>query len=89
MKEYTPYKEHSISFNSNRFFNVEKTIYPFKIRFCFAVFCVLSGHTVILMEKKACCFTLFVFLVSCDCFCSVDLPRGAVGWSAGCECGYF
>ena len=23
----------------------------------------------------------------CDCYCSLTLPHGAVGWSAVCECG--
>ena len=30
---------------------------------------------------------LIVFLVSCDCWCSVAIPHGAVDWSAVCECG--
>ena len=38
-------------------------------------------------EERAGCFTLFVFLVSCDCYCSVALPHGDVGWSALCDCG--
>ena len=36
-------------------------------------------------DKKG--FTLFVFLVSCDCYCSVVLPHYDVGWSAVCDCG--
>ena len=35
-------------------------------------------------EERACCFALFVFLVSCNCKCSVALPRVAIGWSAVC-----
>ena len=35
-------------------------------------------------RERAGCFTLFVFLVSCDCLCYVALPHGAVGWSAVC-----
>ena len=38
-------------------------------------------------EESVSCFTLIVFLMSCDCFCSVALPRGAVGWYAVCDCG--
>ena len=30
------------------------------------------------------CFTLIVFLMYCDYYSSVALPRGAVGWSAVC-----
>ena len=33
------------------------------------------------------CFTIIVFLVSCDCYCSVAHPRGAMGLSAVCDCG--
>ena len=42
---------------------------------------------IILMEKRASCFALLVFLVSCDC--CVVLPRGATGLSAVCSCGIF
>ena len=38
-------------------------------------------------EERAGCSTLFVILVSCDCYCSVALPCGAMGWSAVCDCG--
>ena len=40
-------------------------------------------------EDRAGCFTLFVFLVSCDCNGSVDILHDAVGWSAVCDCGIF
>ena len=30
-----------------------------------------------------------VFLLSCDCKCSVSIPHGVVGWSAVCDCGIF
>ena len=36
---------------------------------------------------RAGCFALFVLLVSCDCYCSVTLPYGAVVWSAVCDYG--
>ena len=40
--------------------------------FCCAVICVLSSFAIILMGlERADCFTLFVFLVYCDCKCSV------------------
>ena len=38
-------------------------------------------------EELAGRFALLVFLVSCDCCCSETLLRGAVGWSALCDCG--
>ena len=33
------------------------------------------------------CFALTVFLMPCDFKCSVDIPNGAMGWSAVCDCG--
>ena len=36
-------------------------------------------------EERACCFTLFVFMVSRDC--CVALPNDATGLSAVCDCG--
>ena len=38
-------------------------------------------------EERADCFTLTLFPTSCDCKCSVALSRGAVSWSAVCDCG--
>ena len=38
-------------------------------------------------KERAVCFTLTVFLMSCDRQCSVALPYGAVFWSAVCACG--
>ena len=32
-------------------------------------------------QEKAGCFTLIVFLMSCDCHCSLALPHD-VGWAA-------
>ena len=38
-------------------------------------------------EKRAGCLTLFVFLVSRGCYCTVSLPCSAMGWSAVFACG--
>ena len=38
-------------------------------------------------EERADGFSLIVYFMSCDCLCSVALPRGSVGWSAVCDCG--
>ena len=38
-------------------------------------------------EVGASCFTLIVFLMSCDCKFPVALPLCAMGWSAVCDCG--
>ena len=51
--------------------------------FCCAVLSVLSSFANTLVGRS---FTLIVFLVSCDCDCSVALPRGVVGWSVVCNC---
>ena len=46
-------------------------------------FSVLSSFAIILMGKrKLISLLLPVFLMSCDCKCSVALPHGAMGWSA-------
>ena len=37
-------------------------------------------------EERGDCFTLNVLLVSCDCWGSVSLPSGVVGWSAVYDC---
>ena len=37
--------------------------------------------------ERTVCFTVIVFLIACDCKCSVTLPRYAMGWSAVCDCG--
>ena len=34
-------------------------------------------------------FTLFVFLISCDCYYTEALPHGTVGWFAVSDCGIF
>ena len=35
--------------------------------FVFSVICVLSSFAIILMGNSAGCFTLMVFMMSCDC----------------------
>ena len=55
---------------------------------CYAILCILSSFAIILIaEVGAGCFTSIVFLVSCDCYCSVALPCDSVGCSAMCDCG--
>ena len=48
----------------------------------FSALCPPS-FSIILMGKreKTGCLTLIVFLMSCDCMCSVALAHGVVGWS--------
>ena len=56
--------------------------------FCCAFCCAIKDHSSfasISMGKRAGCFALFVFLVSCDC--CVALPHDATGLSAVCDCG--
>ena len=61
--------------------------------FCYAVLSVLSSFAIILRSKRererAGCFTFIVVLMSCDCYCSVGLPHGAVEWAAACDCDIF
>ena len=52
---------------------------------CFVSFLVLQSYW--RGRERAGCFTLIVFHVSCDCLCTVALPRGVVGWSAARDCG--
>ena len=59
---------------------------------CFAIqylVSILVLHSFRSREERADCFILIVFLLSCDCKCSVSLPHGVVGWSAVCDCGIF
>ena len=39
------------------------------------------------MRKRAVCFTLIVFMVSCDCLCSVSLTSSALDWAEVSVCG--
>ena len=54
---------------------------------CCALLCCLSVSFSFDWEERADCFTLFVFMVSCDCYCSVALPHVVVGWSVMCDYG--
>ena len=55
--------------------------------FCCAIFCVLSSFAIILVGKREVVTLLYCLPGDCDCYCSVALPRGAVGLSAVCNCG--
>ena len=50
--------------------------------FCYALLCVLSSFTIILMGKRELVALLFVFIVSSGCYCSVAISHSAVGRSA-------
>ena len=39
-------------------------------------------------EERDGCIAVIIFLMFCDCKCSVTLYLDAVGWSAVCECGF-
>ena len=53
----------------------------------FGTLCPSSFATILMGEKRAVCFALIVFLMSCDSLCSVALSHGVMGWSAVCDCG--
>ena len=53
---------------------------PYFIVHCFVSFLVFSRLD---GEERAVCLTLFVFMVSYDCYCSVALPHGAL---VGLQC---
>ena len=55
--------------------------------FCYVLLCVHSRFAIILKRKKANCFAIIVLQMYCYYKCYVALPRGAVGWSAVCDCG--
>ena len=55
---------------------------------CYALLCVHSGFCNHLEEEeKAGCFAVVVFQMYFYYKRSVALPRGAVEWSAVCDCG--
>ena len=47
--------------------------------FCYALLSVLFSFAIILMGEREVIAYLIVFLMSCDCQCSVAFPNGAVG----------
>ena len=51
--------------------------------FCCALLYVLSGFAIILTRKRE----LVALLLLSYCKFPVALPRGAVSWSAVCDCG--
>ena len=51
---------------------------------CHALLYVHSSFAIILKRKKK---LVALILLSCYCKCSVALPRGAMCWSAVCDCG--
>ena len=58
--------------------------------FCYTVLSINSSFALIpLGNRELIAFILIVFLLSCDCKCSVSLPHGVVGLSAVCDCGIF
>ena len=58
--------------------------------FCYALLCVNSSFAITLKRKRK---LVALLLLSYRCIvtlyykCSVALPRGAMGWSAACDCG--
>ena len=58
--------------------------------FVFVLLCIalcpfwFCGH--LEEEERTGYFAVVVLQVCCCCGCSVALPRGAVGWSAVCDC---
>ena len=54
--------------------------------FCCTLRYVHSSIAVVLMGRGAGCFAWFVFLVSCGGLAA--LPRGSMGLSAVCDCGF-
>ena len=53
--------------------------------FCNAVISVLSSFAITWLGKRE-LVAVMAFLLSCDCECSLSLPRGAIGWSVVCDC---
>ena len=60
---------------------------PLFVEFCVDLYFGML-YFVTRKRDRAGCFALIVFLMSCFCCRSVNLPHdGAVGWSAVCDCG--
>ena len=57
--------------------------------FCYALLCAHSSFAIILKRKRKLVAMLLLsyrYIVTIINNCSVALPRGAVGWSAVCDC---
>ena len=56
--------------------------------FCYALLCVHSSFAIILKRKRKLVALLLYTALQMYCYykCSVALPRGAMGWSAVCDC---
>ena len=50
-------------------------------------FVIFSSFAIITLRKRAGCFALIMYLLSCGCYCSVSLPHGVMGLSVVCDCG--
>ena len=57
--------------------------------FCYVIISVLLSSFAIILIGKGVLVALFLIscLMSCNCNCSVTIPRGALGLPAVCECG--
>ena len=53
---------------------------------CFTILYSILSSFAIFEEERDGCFTLKVFLMSCDCQYPVAFPCGCFGWSAMCDC---
>ena len=51
----------------------------------FVLHCLLSIISLRKRERRLLYFNCVLFL-SCDCFCTVSIPHGAVGWSPVYHC---
>ena len=54
----------------------------------FVVLCITLGPFYFCNHLRGLVAALIVFLMSCDCKCSVALPHSTVGWSTVCICGF-
>ena len=52
----------------------------------FDLLCNVFFAIILMGMRQLGSLNLFVFLVSCDCYCYLSLSRGMVGWSAVCDC---
>ena len=57
---------------------------PCHVKICL---CGIKPCTTLNGEERASCFTLTVFLMSCDNQSFVALLQSAMGWSVVCDCG--